>query len=165
MTLQLGDWVLDADVNLTMELSGNQVKEHCTCGYCRNYYQAIEDFCPSLSSFLSAFGVNIQGPDELSPFEPTIYEASYIVQGRILSKGSMPISIDGIPLHICSHEESDLETEHPQPFFVLTLGLIQLPWVLKDPMDEVISPANEPEYLDRMQTKLLNRISKDQIYS
>ena len=40
-------------------------------------------------------------------------------------------------------------------FFVLTTGLLDLPWMLEEDMDEVISTANEPEYMERMMNRLL----------
>lgn len=165
MLLEIGDWILDADIRLTMELSVSQAKAHCDCGYCRNFYAAVDAVYPSMRVFLSQFGLDIEGPDELSPFEPTIYEATYIVQGSIRQKGTMPLYIDGIPLFVKTAAEADLDTEHPEPYFALCIGLMELPWVLDEPADEVISPANEEAYLQRMQRKLLARIGEDALYS
>lgn len=165
MLIELGDWKLEADVSLTMALSVAQAKEHCTCGYCRNFYSAIDKAYPGLRPFLSRFGIDVEGPDELCPFEPTIYEATYIVQGYIVQKGSQQLYFDGIPLLIQSASESDICTEHPAPYFTLTIGLLELPWLLLEPMADVISPANEDAFLQRMQKKLLKRLDKEQICS
>lgn len=164
MRIELADWHLEVDVTLNMELSGAQAADHCTCGYCRNFYEAIDQVCPTLRPFLAKFGLNIEGPDELCPLEPTIYEATYIVQGNILQQGTTPLRIDGIPFKIRSSEASDMRTEHPVPYFTLCFGLIELPWVLSEPMEDVISPANEEEYLRRIETKLL-QYDADTIYS
>lgn len=43
--------------------------------------------------------------------------------------------------------------------FMLEVGEMVLPWVLEEDMDEVISPANEPEFLEKMYRKLLSRSS------
>lgn len=163
MRICLADWVVDVDIPLTMELSVGQAKEHCDCGYCRNYYAVIDTAYPSLRPFLAQFGVDVEGPDELCPFEPTIYEATYIVQGKIVVKGSQSLRIDDIPLTIRSAETADIHTEHPLPYFTLCVGLMELPWVLDEPMEQVISPANEEDFLERMEQKLLMRLSNEQI--
>jgi hypothetical protein len=57
---------------------------------------------------------------------------------------------------------------HPtcgEPFFVLTTGLLELPWVLDEDMDEVLSPANEPEYMQRMMNRLLENAGEDIVVS
>ena len=159
MLINLADWLLDIDVDLTMTISAAQAKEHCTCGYCRNYYIGLDRSYPSVRPFLAKFGLVAEAPDELCPFEPTIFEASYIVQGNIVRKGVQQLRIDEVPLTIRTSDEADIYTEHPKPYFVLQIGLLELPWVLSEPMSEVISPANEEEFLDRMHKKLLQRTS------
>ena len=165
MLIELADWKMDVDIPLTMLLSDKQAREHCTCGYCRNFYAAIDSVYPMLRPFLLKFGIQVEGPDELCPFEPTIYEVSYIVQGRVMHEGKQPLYIDGVPLKIQTSQQSDICTEHPEPFFVLSVGLMELPWLLEEPMSEVISPANEEEFLSRMQKKLLARIPNDSLLS
>lgn len=165
MHIALADWLLDVDIALTMELSAGQAKDHCDCGYCRNYYAGIDWVYPNLRPFLARFGLDAEAPDELCPFEPTIFEANYIVQGQILHSGKESLYIDRIPLEICSSNIADMCTEHPEPYFVLRIGLMELPWSLTEPMDQVISPANEDAYLQRMQQKLLHRLEAEQITS
>ena len=165
MLISLADWQLDVDVELSMEISASQAADHCTCGYCRNYYTALDQTYPTIRPFLSKFGLDAEAPDELCPFEPTIYEASYIVQGEIVHFGSQPLLIDGVPLNIYSSKQSDIYTEHPAPYFVLRIGLLELPWCLPEPMAQVVSPANEEEFLSRMQQKLLQRYDDFSILS
>ena len=155
MRMLLADWEFDVNIELTMELSADQASDHCMCGYCRNFYASIDSVCPTARRFLARFGLDIEGPDELCPIEPTIYEASYIVQGSILRAGTVPLRIDNIPLQILTADAADMATEHPAPYFVLRMGLIELPWVLDEPMDEVLSPTNEESYLKRIEEKLL----------
>ncbi len=95
------------------------------------------------------------------PFEPTVYEASYCISGSILQKGTQPIILDGVCVVVLSSEETDYETRCPDPWFVLRCGYLELPWVLSEDMDQVVSPANEPEYLQRMWTRLLENASED----
>ena len=164
LILELKDWVFDVDIAMNMECSSSQAADHCLCGYCRNYYTAVDSAYPHLRPFLQQFGLNIEGPDELSPFEPTIYEATYLVNGMVLQKGTQPLYLDNTPLYIQSQDESDLETERKAPYFTVVFGLMELPWFLDEPMDQVTSPANEDAYLDRMWNKLLKR-SNEEIYT
>ena len=165
MLIELADWKLEVDVPLTMTLSGAQAREHCTCGYCTNFYASIDRRYPTLRSFLSQFGIDVEGPDELCPFEPTIYEATYVIQGHIVKRGRQRLYFEDIPLVLCSASESDVYTEHPMPYFTLSVGLLELPWVLSEPMSEVVSPANEKEFMERMQIKLLQRLESEQVLS
>ncbi len=155
MQIKLGDWLLEVDVASTMSLSIPQAEDHCTCGYCRNFYGAADRSLPSLRPFLRQLGVDMEGPDEFSPYEPTIYEATYLVQGSILRKGTEKLWIDDVPLKILSADEIDFPTSHPKPHFGLRIGLFELPWVIDEPMDEVISPANTDECMSRMERKLM----------
>ena len=165
MILTVNDWKFDVDISVNMEHSSAQAADHCMCGYCRNYYAAIDQICPHLRKFLLQFGLSIEGPDELSPFEPTIYEVTYVVNGSIVQKGTQLFYVDSIPVKVCSSVDADLDTERPDPYFTMTFGLIELPWVLDEPAEDVISPANEEAYLERMWKKLLRRAEADNICS
>lgn len=165
MQIKLADWLLEVDVAQTMELSVPQAKDHCTCGYCRNFYAAADAAIPGLRPFLKGFGIDIEGPDEFCPFEPTICEATYIVQGSILQRGSEKVHIDGVPLSILTAEQADLKTDHPVPWFALRIGLFELPWVLDEPADQVVSPANTAECLQRMEQKLLSYTLENDLMS
>lgn len=164
MLIEINDWIFDVDIPMNMELSSGQAADHCMCGYCRNFYAAIDKACPRLREFLLQFGLDVEGPDELCTFEPTIYEVTYVINGNLVQKGSQKFYLDSIPVNVLTSEESDLETERPKPYFTMTFGLIELPWMLDEPMDDVVSPANEEGYLDRMWKKLLDRAESD-IYS
>lgn len=161
MLLSVHNWQFDVDVSLNMEISSAQAADHCLCGYCRNFYAAIDSACPSMRAFLAQFGADIEGPDELSPFEPTIYEASYIINGTIRRTSDFDLSVDGIPVRIVKSENADMDTVRSEPYFVLVIGLIKLPWVLDEDPLEVISPANEEAYLRRMEKKLLDRLGDE----
>lgn len=165
MIICLGDWQFDVDIPLNMEISTFQAKDHCLCGYCKNYYRTIDQQYPALRPFLAGFGIDIEGPDELSPFEPTVYEASYIVNGKILSVTNQPIYVDGIPVAVISSQVADMDTVRPEPYFVLVVGLMELPWVLEEDPNQVVSPANELSYLKRMEDKLLKRLANHEFSS
>lgn len=165
MVIHIHEWQFDVDIPTNMDISTSQAAEHCMCGYCRNFYQAIDPTYPTLRPFLARFGVNVEGPDELSPFEPTIYEVSYIVNGTILRSSNKSIYVDGIPIKILTSEEADMDTVRPEPYFVLVIGLMELPWLLSEDPSQVVSPANEDAYLQRMEQKLLNRLQDETLYS
>ena len=63
---------------------------------------------------------------------------------------------DHVPVHI---EESDEGT------FLLWVGEMELPWNQPEPMDDVISPANQPEFLLRMNDKWAQLNGVEVIYS
>ena len=164
MLVSIQDWVFDVDISQNMQISSQQAADHCMCGYCRNFYQTVDNTYPSLRAFLAQFGAHIEGPDELSPFEPTIYEASYIIHGRVLLKGRQQLLSDGIPIVILDEKQADMDTERPTPYFVLLVGLMELPWMLQEDPLEVVSPANEPSYMARMEKKLLARMTDEHFY-
>ena len=148
MKLQIDDWIFDIDYEATAAHSSYVSSEHCTCGYCENYYRTIEAACPELKAFLEKFGVLIDAPSEMYPIEPTLYLSGYRVTGQILRWGAGPIMVSGVPV---TAEPSERGT------FLLEVGELVLPWVLEEDMDEVISPANEPEFLERMYRKWMRR--------
>lgn len=148
MILKINDWEFNIDMERTVEHSSFTSEDHCTCGYCENYYRAVKLCYPGLKPFLKQFGLNINGPVEMYPFEPTLYLAGYRVTGQIRRMGIAPMMVDGIPV-----------TAEPQDsrYFMLEVGEMPLPWVMREDMDEVISPANEPEFLEKMYRKILDR--------
>ena len=103
---------------------------------------------PGINGFLQQFGIRLDGPSEMYPIEPTLYLAGYRVFGEILSYGIGPMMVDGVPLTAEPVDEAH---------FLLEVGEIPLPWVLSEDPNEVISPANEPDFLEKMYRKLLLR--------
>ena len=148
MVLQINDWVFDIDSKLTGEYSSHVSLEHCTCDYCENYYRAIQLTLPNLKAFLAQFSLEIDGPVEMYPIEPTLYLAGYRVTGKILHSGIAPMMVDGVPVTAEIYDDNH---------FLLEIGEMELPWLLPVDPDEVISPANEPEFLENMYRKLARR--------
>lgn len=148
MILKINDWEFDIDLEGTREHSSFASQDHCTCAYCENYYRTARFCYPGLKPFLARFGLDIDGPVEMYPFEPTLYLSGYRVRGKILKFGAEPIFVDGIPVS-------------PEPredwCFVLEVGEMMLPWVMAEHPDDVISPANEPEFLEKMYRKMWER--------
>ena len=166
MIVQIGDWIFDVDISKTMAYSASVWEDHCLCGYCRNFYETLNGTYPQLRIFLEKFGMNSLTPEEMSPIEPTLCIASYCICGKIIQHGIYPIDIGGVVLTASTQEENPEYTPNfGEKFFVLTTGLLDLPWVLDEDMDEVISPANEPEYMQRMMNRLLENADYDSVIS
>ena len=148
MVLQIDDWIFSVDLERTKEHSSFVSSEHCTCDYCENYYRSIDLIYPELRPFLGRFGILIDGPSEMYPIEPTLYLSGYRVFGKILQFGNGPIMVGDVPV-----TAEPVDDAH----FMLEVGEIPLPWVMEIDPEEVVSPANEPEFLERMYRKLLYR--------
>lgn len=163
MMIKIDDWEFNVDLDTTMAYSSQEAEDHCICGYCRNFYAAVDMVYPNLRAFLARFGVCIEAPDELIPYEPTAMEGFYAVCGSVLRFGSKPMSVDG--LSICIAEPADLHVNVvcPEPCFVLNTGIIELPWVLDEKPEDVVSPANEPSFLQDMTNRILGMFPEDNI--
>lgn len=142
MEIQILDWKFSVDVDATFAHTLKNSADHCECGYCRNYYDCVDMVYPDLRHFLSQFGIVLEGPSELMPFEPTIILACYRVHGEIISWGQEPLFADTIPIAIGAGEDDT---------FLLWVGEMVLPWGLNEPVEEVVSPANTPDFIERMQ--------------
>lgn len=158
MILKIADWVFDVDHETTENDSRQELENHCTCGYCRNFYAVVDSEYPKLRPFLKQFGIEIEAPNELFPYEPMLYGAEYAVSGRIMHQGKLPISIDGLTLSF--EAESDINHTMQGSVFYISLGIMEIPWVLDEPMEEVISPANEPSFLRKMWGNFLGKVKK-----
>ncbi|MBQ9761639.1 MAG: hypothetical protein IJV82_01015 [Oscillospiraceae bacterium] len=167
MVLEIDDWKFDIDMAATMEYSAAEAADHCTCAYCRNFYAAVDNTYPNLRTFLAQFGIDIEAPDELMPFTSIMLMNLYAVSGSILQFSKEPILVDGIKVFPETAEQAMINTYCPRPYFVLSVGTMDLPWVLDEPMeeDQIISPANVPSFLKKMWSKLLNRQPKDDMKS
>ena len=165
MLLQIADWLFDVNVGQTMAYSADIWENHCTCGYCRNFYETLDEAYPQLKNFLNQFGMNSLTPEEMSPVEPTLCMASYCISGTVVNRGRFPIDIGGVVLTVSPFEDPLYEPTCGKPFFVFNTGLLDLPWVLDEDQDEVISPANEPEYLQRMMDRLMGSSEMDEVFS
>ena len=146
MVISLADWRFQVDVDATMVYTHKCSLDHCTCPYCQIFYENIDRAETALRPVLSKFGIYLNGPCEVMPFEPTLVAACYRVTGRILRQGSTRLHISGIPLRP--------EYANDATFF-LWLGPVELPWTQPEEMAEVISPANQPEFLARMEQLLI----------
>lgn len=156
MIISLADWQFLVDPHETHRYTQKCSGDHCTCPYCRNFYENMDLAEPALRPILSKFGIFLNGPCEVMPFEPTLVAACYRITGQILSRGDQALHINGVPLRP--------EYANDTTFF-LWIGPVELPWTQPEDMDEVISPANQPEFLDRMMTRWLQWAEEENILS
>ena len=156
MILILADWRFRVDVEATRVRTTQNASDHCECAYCKNYYDTVDMAHPKLRPFLAEFGVQIAGPSELMPFEPTLMLACYRVQGQILEWGETELYVDGVP--IAPEAEDDNS-------FLLWVGELELPWVQEERPEDVVSPANLPEFMDRMREVWLLRHGQEILFS
>lgn len=141
MVIELDDWRFQVDKQATWERTSNNALDHCECGYCKNYYDTVEMMYPELSVLLGEFGVNMMGPSELMPFEPTLMLACYRVQGEILVWGNR---------QLCFGDVRIMPETGADGTFLLWVGEMELPWIQNENAEDVVSPANLPEFLERM---------------
>lgn len=156
MVITLGDWQFRVDVDATEDYTTQCSLDHCTCSYCQNFYENIDRASPDLRPVLSKFGIYLNGPCEVMPFEPTLVAACYRVNGQIENRGASYLHVEDVPLR---PEEADENT------FFLWIGPVELPWTQEEDMDEVISPANQPEFMDRMMLRWLKWAEGEEIPS
>lgn len=156
MIITIADWEFDIDTAATTVRTMQYSTDHCTCAYCRNYYETVDLAQPRLRQVLGKFGITMEGPCELMPLEPNIMLACYRVDGSIIRFGKTRIYVDDVRL---TPEPSDNGT------FLLWVGEMVLPWHQQEAMEDVISPANQPEFLERMAQKWAELNESDFILS
>lgn len=156
MVLKFGDWHFQVDVDATRKRTTQYSFEHCQCAYCKNYYDSIDMAHPYLRSALESFGIHLEGPSELMPFEPTLMLACYRVDGQIIQWGKSSLFVNGIPIVPENGDEST---------FLLWVGELEVPWLQKDAPEEVVSPANLPEFMERMQDVWFLRHGNEFVFS
>ena len=144
MTITIADWEFSVDTEATMIRTMQYSTDHCTCAYCRNYYDAVDHEHPRLRPVLGKFGIAMEGPCELMPLEPNVILACYRVDGAIVKRGQTHIYVDDVRI---------LPEAGENGTFLLWVGEMVLPWLQDEPMEDVISPANQPEFLERMAEK------------
>ena len=157
MIIELSDWCFQVDVDATLAHTTRNSADHCSCAYCRNYYEAVDQCYPALRSFLDQFGVNLDGPSELMPFTPTLLLACYRIHGKVLQWGREAIWVNHVQILPELSDNNDT--------FFLWVGEMALSWLQEEDMDEVVSPANLPEFLERMQEVWLQRHGETLFFS
>lgn len=153
--------VVEIDVDQTMLHRAGEREDPCDCAYCRNFAAAIDVTYPNLRPFLAQFGIDITLPDESMPFDQPgemWYQNVYSVCGHICSGDETTVVIDGTEVFFHNENQLHINPVCPEPHFFIGVGMMRLPWVLDEPMADVVSPANEPSFLLKMWKRLLSRL-------
>lgn len=150
MIIQIDDWKFQVFTVSNRRYYAREAAEHCTCAWCRNFYQSVDGEYPNLRPFLDRFGIHIEAPDEMLAPNPTLCDCYYGVMGEILEWGSGDILVDGVAISPQTREEAMVNTEMEGPVFFLQVGTMMLPWVLDEPMEESESPAKSQNYIQRL---------------
>ena len=128
-------YVLEVDVGKTAEYYASHALEKGSIY--RNFYKQIKGKFPNLEAFLTGLGVDIARPDDticLDVDDGIAYNPRYSVTGRIRQmENDAGLLIDGIHVEISKGDTpyDEIENQQTEPYFVLSLSLIYLPWVLK----------------------------------
>ena len=142
MDIRIRDWLFSVDVDATFAHTTQNAGDHCLCGYCRNYYDCVDIVHPQIRGFLSRFGAVPEGPSELMPFAPTLLLAAYRITGTVVQWGESALFAGDIPVTVEVSRDGT---------FLLWVGELELPWCQEEPVEDVVSPANTPEFLEHMQ--------------
>ena len=156
MDITIADWKFRVNTDATWDRTSSYSTDHCLCAYCRNFYENLDAANPRLRDVLSKFGIYAEGPCEVMPLEGNIILACYRVDGEILTFGQTRIYVDDVRVYPEAGENGT---------FLLWIGAIVLPWTQEEPMEEVLSPANEPEFLERMARKWMELTDSDLVMS
>lgn len=172
MILQIDDWKFDIDMERTMEYSADEAAEHCDCAYCRIFYAAVDRTYPELRPFLAQFGLDIEAPGEMDTdiyrCDSIDYELGYIVFGKILRCGDTELFAGTLHASVVYPKRGTYLWEimpKDAECFELSIPFFRLPWVLDEPMEDVVSPANEPSFLKKMWYRLLGKAKNSDITS
>ena len=152
MEIAIADWAFRVNTTATLERTTSYSTDHCLCAYCRNYYENMDGANPRLRGVLDKFGIYMEGPCEVMPLEGNVILACYRVDGEILSFGKTHIFVDDVRIFPEAGENGT---------FLFWIGAMVLPWTQDEPMEDVLSPANEPEFLDRMARKWMELTDSD----
>ena len=150
MIIQIDDWKFQVFTVSNRRYYAREAAEHCTCAWCRNFYESVDGQYPNLRPFLERFGVHIEAPDEMMAPNPTLCDCYYGVCGEILKQGSGDIWVDGVSVSPLTLEEAMVDTHMDGPVFFLQVGCMMLPWVLEEPMDAAESPEKEKNFIQRL---------------
>lgn len=116
--------------------------ELCQCESCENFYKNIKLISNDIRDFLVQFGIDIAKPIEQESIiankskqivENTVY---YAVNGNVVSTGTYDIHLGQSTIEVIPNEISP-NTDISQPYFVLVVRDIWLPWTVDYNIDDI----------------------------
>ena len=150
MVLQVNDWQFQLFEVTQRKYYARERLEHCTCAWCRNYYESVDAKYPDLRPLMERFAVDIEAPCEMIALSPTLCNAYFAVSGKIIKRGEGPILVDGLTVEPLESGESMVNFQEDWPVFFLYVSYMTLPWVLDEPMEEADSPAKGQKFVQRL---------------
>ena len=145
MLIQKQDCKMDVDIDKTIEY----YREHslCDCPACRNFYTQAATALPKLKEFFSELGVDISRPDEsasdASNCTVDYYFVAYTVSGKVLEYDKYEIDLQEGELFLnVVIDDNYIPNEQKEEYFVISVYGIKLPWVLDEPLPDVIPTTN-----------------------
>ena len=162
MILRFDDWAFDVRFQETAEDSKFEVDDHCMCGYCRNFYEGVDSAYPNLRAFLGSFGLNIEAPNELMPYvegDTVHYYGVFAVCGVIVDCGVAPFVIDGIQIKPTPYNDQQINYGCSDPCFFLEFSDVVLKWTQDESIEDVESPANDPDFIAKIWQRIFGASS------
>ena len=145
MKLSVHGWDFDFDKQATQ--SNYESVELCGCATCKNYYANVSKMPSDLRNFLEQFGIDIAKPIETWSTEAdkenmlvNNNEIFYAVNGYAAStiEPCEPIAIGGTAIYPDSDSPNVFTPPNnfTQPYFILNVSNLWLPWTVEDSIDE-----------------------------
>lgn len=115
-------------------------ESQCDCAYCRNYYESFKKTYPKTTELMEEFGLDVNFPLEIMPLEYNRekgkmgYISYYPIKG-ILDKDKKLLLLEELELRILKGSYSNNPCPNPkmnQPYLLLEVSGIRLPWVLNE---------------------------------
>lgn len=127
-----------------------ELNDLCQCDMCRNFYLNVDKIPVDLRIFLEQFGIDVAKPieqwsltanKENRRVDNTIY---YAVNGYATSPDEDEIEIGAVTVFVESPKPDDVvkcpeytpNTEIPEPYFILIISNLWLPWTINSDIDE-----------------------------
>ena len=110
----------------------------CDCDGCQNFYKQIKGLFPELEEFLTEFGVYIAKPDEMPWYDidnHIHYTPYYTVTGKIekINTQKMDFGNLNVVFYQSGSPYTDIPNEQIEPYFIIGVSIIDLPWILDTP--------------------------------
>lgn len=110
----------------------------CQCDGCQNFYKQIKGLFPEIEKLLNEFGVDISKPDEMPWYDidnRIEYFPHYTVTGNIEKVYECIIDFENLKviIHKVRNPFTDIPNKQTDPYFIIEVDHITLPWVLDTP--------------------------------
>lgn len=141
----------------------------CSCATCRNFYKNIQSIPIELRKFLEEFRIDVGKPIEqwsvIANKDKNIVEnvIYYAVNGVANSSDCYEIDIQNVHIIVMHPNSEDVvhcpenspNTEIEEPYFVLQIHNLWLPWIVEDDINECYP---EPKEFSKTIKSFINKI-------